>query len=114
MEPAERKAKEAELYGLMEQDVMRNSEEMRGFLGDLLSKRNQRDDGKALIDAIYPKVMTHQSITDEMLEKLAEGREDKENYIASLRDTISFIQEYQKGELDISQMNDGKTEDNEK
>ena len=45
---------------------------------------------------------------------MPEGRDDKESYIASLRDTINFIQEYQKGELDISQLNDGKTEDNEK
>lgn len=114
MEPNERKAKEKELYELMELDVMRNSEEMRGFLANLYSKTNPGEECKSLIDAVYPKVMTNQEITDELLGKLSEGSENPQEMTEKLRQAIDFIRKYQKGELDLGQSEEQEnTEDNE-
>ena len=115
MDQAERKAKETELYGLMELDVMRNSEEIRGFLADLYSKSNPGEDGKDLIDKVYPKVMTNQEITDELLGELSKDSQDPGAMPDKLRQAIEFIRKYQKGELDFGKSSaEIDTEDNEK
>ena len=99
MDQNERKAKEKELYGLMEMDVMRNSEEIRDFLGNLYGNTYQGEDGKALIDLVYPKVMTHQEITDELIAEMDDG--SRENMQEKIRQVVEFIKKYQKGELDV-------------
>lgn len=101
MDQNERQAKIDKLYELMELDVMRNSEEIREFLGKLYSNTYQGEDGKALIDLVYPKVMTRQEIPDELIAKMDDG--SQENMQDKIRQAIDFIGKYKRGELTITQ-----------
>lgn len=120
MTQEERKAKEQELYGLMEMDVMRDSEEVREVLGELLNEKLQESqlaDGleasKFAIDTVYPKIMTYQQLPDDLMEKLGINEEDMQRISVA----TELVQSYQRGEIDIEEAKKQlgyDTQDNEK
>ncbi len=117
----ERKEKEQELYGLMEMDVMRNSDEIRTLLGNELGSRTQLEDGvgKQIVDLLYPKIMTYQDIPEDRMTQMAQSPEIVEKHIdiSKIIQGIELIKEYQRGDIDISKISKGQdivTEDNEK
>ena len=113
----ERKEKEQELYGLMELDVMRNSKKIRDALGEELNSRVDISNGTQIVNLVFPKIMTYQNITEEMLEQLINSQDENTQIDSSkLQEGIKLVKEYQRGELDISKTTrkDSNTNDNEK
>ena len=102
MTEAERKAKEQELYGLMELDVMRNSNEVRQVLGNILSQKSNDtspEDSKAAIDLIFGKIMTNQDLNEDVLKALGVNEDNKDR----INMATELVKSYQRGEIDIEQ-----------
>ena len=102
MTEAERKAKEQELYGLMELDVMRNSNEVRQVLGNILSQKSNDtspEDSKAAIDLIFGKIMTNQELNEDVLKALGVNEDNKDR----INMATEIVKSYQRGEIDIEQ-----------
>ena len=102
MTEAERKAKEQELYGLMELDVMRNSNEVRQVLGNILSQKSNDtspEDSKAAIDLIFGKIMTNQELNEDVLKALGVNEDNKDR----INMATELVKSYQRGEIDIEQ-----------